>query len=184
MRKLTGSINSSLDGYCDHTHFSPDADVHRHYAELIDNSSHLLYGRKTYELMKYWQTLLSEPSGEEAMDAFAVSIDRVPKTVFSSTLKETGWESAELANKSLKDTVTEMKQAEGMPILAGSPGLIVELLNLQLLDELQLCIHPGLRGSGKLLFADIKGSIDLKLLNTKTFDCGAIVLYYRPIYPK
>src|SRR5664279_6346387 len=98
MRKVIAAINMTLDGVCDHTAGIADKQLHQHYAELINNAGVLLYGRTTYQLMQFWQTLLRNPSGEKSMDDFAISIDKIPKLVFSRTLKDTNWNSAKLAN--------------------------------------------------------------------------------------
>lgn len=181
MRKLIAAINMTLDGYCDHTAVNPDEKIHEHYTELLGNAGVMLYGRTTYELMTYWQNLVKNPSGEKSMDDFAVVMDKTPKLVFSHTLKNLDWESARLANKSFEEEVLELKNQSGKDIFIGSPSLIVTSMNLNLLDELQLCVHPVIVGSGKVLFKDIKNRVELKLLNTKVFDSGAEVLYYQPI---
>src|SRR5687768_7601974 len=124
MRKLIAAINMTLDGFCDHTVIIPDEEIHQHYAELLDNADAVLYGRITYQLMQYWQTLIKNPSGEKSMDDFAIAIDKIPKIVFSHTLKNTEWDSAKLSNKSLEETVLELKQQPGRDIFVGSPGLI------------------------------------------------------------
>ena len=173
----------TLDGFCDHTAGIPDEELHQHYTDLLRNGGIILYGRKTYELMKYWQTVLKDPTGNKAMDEFAVAIDSIPKIVFSHTLQNPGWETAKLATKNLEEEAIQLKQSgdgSSKPILVGSPGLIVSLLNLNLIDELQLCIHPVIAGSGLPLFKDIRDRLQLKLLTTKTFSSGAQVLYYAP----
>ncbi len=63
MRRAIAAINMTLDGFCDHTAGIADEELHQHYAELIDNAGVILYGRITYQLMQYWQTLLNNPSG-------------------------------------------------------------------------------------------------------------------------
>ncbi|HTM67553.1 MAG TPA: dihydrofolate reductase family protein [Flavipsychrobacter sp.] len=181
MRKVIAAINMTLDGFCDHTAVIPDEEIHYHYAELLDTAGVILYGRKTYELMQYWQALVKEPSGNKSMDDFAVVMDRTPKLVFSHTLKDTGWESAKLAEKPIKEVVLALKQQEGKPILVGSPSLIVSLTNLDLIDEYQLCIHPVVAAGGLPLFKNVNNRLDLKLLKTKTFSGGAELLYYEPV---
>jgi len=102
MRKVIAAINMTLDGICDHTAGIPDEDLHQHYTELLDNAGVILYGRTTYQLMQFWQTVLKKPSGEKSMDDFALAIDRIPKIVFSQTLKNTEWDSALLATKEIE----------------------------------------------------------------------------------
>ena len=180
MRKLIAGINMTLDGFCDHTAGIPDKEIHQHYAELLDNADVVLYGRITYQLMQYWQTLLKNPSGEKSMDDFAMAIDKILKIVFSHTLKNTEWESAKLSNKSLEEMVLELKQQPGRDILVGSRSLIIQLMNLNLIDEYQLCVHPVVAGSGLPLFENINDRTILKLIKTKTFSSGAVTLYYEP----
>ena len=170
----------TLDGICDHTAGVADDELHQHYADLIDKAAVLLYGRTTYQLMQFWQTLLQQPSGVKSMDDFAISIDKIQKLVFSNTLTETGWESAKLAKKPLDKEVLDLKQA-GKDILVGSRSLIVQLLNSRLVDELQICIHPVIEGKGLLLFNQVTDRIRLKLIQTKSLRSGATVFYYEPI---
>lgn len=181
MRKLIAGINITLDGFCDHTAITPDEEIHQHYADLLSNSGVVLYGRITYQLMQYWQNLAINPSGEKSMDDFAVAMDRIPKIVFSRSLKDTGWESARLANRDLKDEVLELKQQPGKDILVGCRSLIIQLLKLNLVDEFQLCVHPVVVGSGLPLFENINERLMLNLIKTKTFSSGAVTLYYEPI---
>lgn len=182
MKKVIAAFNMTLDGICDHTAGIADEQLHQHYSELIDNSSIILYGRTTYQLMLFWQSLLQNPSGKKSMDDFAISIDKIQKLVFSNTLKDTGWNSAELAKKSPEEEIFELKQQPGKDILVGSRSLIIQLLNSNLIDEFQICIHPVIEGKGLLLFNHIKERIVMKLVRTKVLNSGAIVLYYKPAY--
>lgn len=171
----------TLDGICDHTVGIADEQLHQHYSELINNAGVILYGRTTYQLMQFWQTLLQNPSGKKSMDDFAVAIDKIQKLVFSHTLKDTGWESAALAKRPLEEEVRELKQQTGKDILVGSRSLIIQLLNSNLIDEFQICIHPFIEGKGLLLFDEIRHRIALKLVKTQVLNSGVIVLYYEPI---
>lgn len=184
MRKVIAAINMTLDGFCDHTSGIVDEELHQHYAELLNNTGVILYGRKTYQLMQFWQSLLKNPSGEKSMDDFAIAIDKIQKLVFSNTLKDTAWESANLANKTLEEEILERKQQSGKDILVGSRSLIIQLLNSHLIDEFQICIHPVLEGKGLPLFDQIKDRTVFKLVKTKPFNSGAIVLYYKPTLEK
>jgi dihydrofolate reductase len=181
MRKVIAAINMTLDGFCDHTAGIADDELHQHYSELLSTAGVLLYGRTTYQLMEYWRAVLENPTDNKSQNDFAVMIDKIPKIVFSHTLKWIDWESAKLATKDIKEEVLELKQQAGAAIFVGSPSLIVALTQLGLIDEYQLCVHPVLLGKGLPLFKDISDSILLKLLKTKEFGSGAIVLYYEPI---
>lgn len=180
MRKVIAAINTTLDGICDHTAGIPDDELHQHYTDLLTNADAILYGRITYQLMEYWRTLLENPSDAKSMNDFAVAIDKIPKIVFSHTLKDVDWRSARLASQGLKDEVLELKQQPGKGILVGSRSLIIQLMKFNLIDEYQLCIHPVVAGSGSPLFGDINDRTIFDLTNTKIFGSGAIVLYYEP----
>ncbi len=170
----------TLDGICDHTAGIPDEELHDHYTELLSQGDAILYGRTTYQLMEFWRTVLENPSDEKSMNDFAVAIDKIPKIVFSHTLKTVDWESATIAKRDLKDEVLELRQQPGKDILVGSRSLIIQLIQLNLLDELQLCIHPLVEGNGLSLFENIKERMIFKLVHNKIFKNGAIILYYQP----
>jgi len=180
MRKVIAAINMTLDGVFDHEAGIPDEEIHQHYAELLRDADAILYGRITYQLMQYWQTLIKNPSGEKSMDDFAKAIDKVPKIVFSHTLPTTDWDSATLANQTIEETVLKLKQQDGAPIFVGSRSLIIQLMKLNLIDEYQLCVHPVVAGSGVFLFENINHRTVFNLIKTKTFSGGAIILYYEP----
>ena len=184
MRKLIAAINMTLDGFCDHTAGIPDDEVHQHYTDLLSNADTILYGRITYQLMEYWRTLLENPSDEKSMNDFAIAIDKIPKIVFSHTLKNVEWKSAKLATRDIEEEVLELKQQSGKDILVGSRSLIIQLMKLNLIDEYQLCIHPVIAGTGLPLFENIKDRTVLKLIKTKTFSGGAVMLYYEPTSEK
>ncbi len=181
MRKIIAAINITLDGFCDHTILLPDEEVHRHYQELLNGGDAILYGRTTYQLMEFWRTLLENPSEEKSMNDFALAIDKIPKIVFSHTLKNTEWDSAKLANKPIGEVVNELKRQSGKDIFVGSRSLIIQLMNLNLIDEFQLCIHPVVAGSGLPLFENITERTILKLVKTKVLSGGGVILYYEPM---
>ena len=184
MRKLIAAINMTLDGFCDHTAMIADEEIHQHYNELLSNADTLLYGRITYQLMEsYWPSVVKNPTGNKPMDEFAVLIDNISKIVFSRTLKNVDWKNTKLKKEVIKEEILELKQSRNggsKNILVGSPSLIVALMQLDLIDEYQLCIQPTVLGSGLPLFKNVKDRVNLKLLKTKTFGCGALTLYYEP----
>ena len=189
MRKLIAAINMTLDGFCDHTAMIADEEIHQHYNELLSNADTLLYGRITYQLMEsYWPSVVKNPTGNKPMDEFAVLIDNISKIVFSRTLKNVDpiairWKNTELKKEVIKEEVLELKQSRNggsKNILVGSPSLIVALTQLDLIDEYQLGVQPIILGSGLPLFKNVRDRVDLKLLKTKTFGCGAVTLYYEP----
>jgi dihydrofolate reductase len=184
MRKLIAAINITLDGFCNHTAMIADEEIHQHYNELLSNADTLIYGRITYQLMEsYWPSVVKKPTGNQPMDEFAVLIDNISKIVFSRTLQHVDWKNTQLNKEVIKEEILELKQSHhgaNKNILVGSPGLIVALANLDLIDEFQLGVQPTILGSGLPLFKNITNRINLTLLKTKTFDCGAVFHYYEP----
>jgi len=184
MRKLIAAINMTLDGFCDHTAMIADDEIHQHYNDLLSNAGTLIYGRITFQLMEsYWPSVVKNPTGNKPMDEFAILIDNISKIVFSRTLKHVDWKNTKLKKEVIKEEVLELKQSGNggsKNILVGSPGLIVALTQLDLIDEYQLSVQPTILGSGLPLFKNVRDRVNLKLLKTKTFSCGAVALYYEP----
>jgi dihydrofolate reductase len=182
MRKLIAAMNMTLDGFCDHKAMIADDETHEHYNELLSNAGDIIYGRITYQLMEdFWPTVVKNPTGNEAADKFAVIIDNMSKIIYSRTLQHVDWKNTVLKNELIKKDVRELKQQEGNYILVGSPGMIVALTQLDLIDEYQISVQPTILGNGLTLFKNIKERIDLKLLKTKTFECGAVTFYYETV---
>ena len=180
MRKLIAAMNMTLDGFCDHTAMIADDEIHQHYTELLLSADTVLYGRKTFQLMEYWKAVAENPTGNKATDDFAVTIDNIEKIVFSRTVGHVDWKNTEVKREVNKDEILKLKQKAGKSILVGSPSLIIALAKLGVVDEYQFGVQPTVLGSGFPLFRDIKDRIDLKLIKTKTFGCGAIAIYYEP----
>jgi dihydrofolate reductase len=180
MRKLIAAMNISIDGFCDHTEMSADDEIHQHYTELLRNAGLLIYGRKTYQLMEYWRSVVEDPTRNPAIDDFAAVMDSIPKIVYSRTLKGVDWKNTDLKTEIIKEEIAELKRGPGKSILVGSPSLIVALAKLDLIDQYQLGLQPTVLGSGLPLFKNVTDRIDLKLLKTKTFGGGALMLYYEP----
>lgn len=173
----------TLDGFCDHTSLIADDEIHQHYTDLLGTANSILYGRITYQLMEYWPTVLKNPTGNKASDEFAIAIDNISKIVFSNTLKDIQWKTARLATQDIKSEVSALKQSNdgaNKNILVGSRSLIVNCLNLDLIDECQFCVQPIIAGKGLPLLENVSKRVDLKLIKTKTFACGAVIFYYQP----
>ena len=180
MAKLIAAMNMTLDGFCDHTAMIADDEIHDHYTDLLRSAGTVIYGRISYQLMEYWRSVVENPTGNKSMDEFAEAIDVIPKIVYSRTLESVDWRNTELKREIVKEEILDLKQQAGKDIFVGSPSLIVALGNLGLVDEYQLGVQPIVLGSGLQLFKNIQDRIDLTLLKTKTFGCGAVFLNYGP----
>jgi dihydrofolate reductase len=184
MRKLIASINITLDGFCDHNAVIADEELHQNANELLRNADTILFGRVTYQLMESgWPPIVKKPTGIKSVDEFAVLIDNIDKIVFSHTLKNVEWKNTRLATGDIQEEVLKFKQLRNSGsknIVVGSPGVIVTLMKLKLIDEYQFSVQPIVLGSGLPLFKNITNRIDLRLLKTKTLGSGVVILYYEP----
>jgi dihydrofolate reductase len=138
-------------------------------------SDALLLGRVTYEgFAKAWPTM--KDGG-----AFADRMNSIPKYVASTTLKELEWNNSHLITENIAEEVGALKQQEGKNILvAGSGQLVHTLMQHNLIDEYQLMVYPVVLGSGRRLFGDGSDKTVLKLVNTKSFSSGIVILSYQP----
>ena len=127
-----------------------------------------------------WPPIVKQPTGIKSVDEFALLIDHISKIVFSNTLKDVEWKNTRLAKENIKEEVLKLKQQPGKNILVGSPGIVVTLMKLGLIDEYQLSVQPIVLGNGLPLFKNILDRVNLKLLKTKTLNSGVVTLYYEP----
>jgi dihydrofolate reductase len=177
----------TLDGY----YTGEDGDISWHNAdaefgefanEQTAEFGTQLYGRVTYELMEsYWPT----PEAIKSDPIVARLMNTTPKIVFSKTLaevKETeNWKNVTLYNKIEPSKIRELKKESTRPMaIFGSGTLVQEFMALGLIDEYRLMINPVILGKGKPLFQNIKATLKLKLLKTRVFKNGNILLYYVP----
>ncbi len=150
MAKLVFGLNQSLDGYVDHQAFEPDPALFRHFIEQVRGLSGMVYGRRLYEVMRYWDDDLSGWDTEER--DFAAAWRNQPKWVVSRNLKSVG-PSATLVGDDLEAVIRGLKARLVGEIDVGGPDLVRSLTDLGLIDEYRLYIHPVVLGHGKPFFA-------------------------------
>ena len=146
MAKLVFGMNQSLDGYVDHMAFAPSPALFRHFTEQVRNLSGSVYGRRMYEVMRYWDEDRPEWSAEE--QAFAVAWRRQPKWVVSHSLKSVG-PNATLVEDDIEAVIQGLKAQFVGEIEVARPNLAPSLTDLGLVDEYQLYLHPLVAGRGK-----------------------------------
>lgn len=151
MAKLVFALNQSLDGYVDHMEFGPpDRALFRHFIEDVQSLSGSIYGRRMYEVMRYWDEDHSE-WGEAERD-YAAAWRRQPKWVVSRSLKSVG-PNATLVGNDIETAIRGLKaQFDGVIEVSG-PELAGTLTDRGLIDEYRLYVHPVVLGSGKPFFA-------------------------------
>jgi dihydrofolate reductase len=158
MAKLVFGLNQSLDGYVDHMAFAPSPAVFRYFIEQARSQTASVYGRRMYEVMRYWDE--DDPEwGSEERD-FATMWRRQPKWVASRTLKSVG-PNATLVGDDLEAVVRELKAGLTGEIDVAGPELAGSLTELGLIDEYRLYFHPVVLGGGKPFFAGARPPLRL-----------------------
>lgn len=187
MAKLVLSMFLSLDGYIEAPGgvFVPPAwsgDLERHWSgHALQRAGHLIYGRANFLFNKdFWTKAETDPTSPAAGIAYAGIMNRLPKTVFSTTLVgDPGW-NGQLAKGDLAGTVAHLKaEVTGDLYVFGGAGIANSLVALDLVDEYRLMVTPSLMGDGKRLFERGRPSLTLGLVEAKTLDTGAVILHYR-----
>jgi dihydrofolate reductase len=186
MAKLVLSMFMSVDGYIEGKDgFVPPAwsdDLERHWSGYaLERAGHLLYGRKNFLFNKgFWSAAETDPQSPAAGIAYAGTMNRLPKTVFSRTLEgDPGW-NATLVRDDLAGAIGRLKQeAKGDLYLFGGAGIADSIVALDLVDEYRLMVTPDLFGEGTRLFEKGRGRLALTLLEAKPLDTGAVILHYR-----
>jgi dihydrofolate reductase len=179
MRRVVVSEFVSLDGVMEapdkwHLQFWHE-EMGKYKDDELFASDALLLGRITYEgFADAW------PS--RAGDDFADRMNGLPKYVVSTTLEEPlEWNNSTLIKGNVAEEVSKLKQQPGQDILiAGSADLVHTLMQHDLIDEYRIMVHPVVVGSGKRLFRDGSDTKVLRLVETKTFGSGVVVLTYQP----
>jgi dihydrofolate reductase len=182
MRNLIYAINLTIDGCCDHTKMIPDEEMLDYHLHLLRNADLFVYGRKTYQLMvPYWPDIAKNPSGETKADIeFAQAFDSNKIIVFSKTLEKAEGEKTEIVRTNLKDEILKLKQEQGKSILTGGADIPSQLIQLGLVDEYHIVIHPVIAGEGRRLLEGIslQEKLQLKLVESKIFKSGCVALHY------
>ena len=150
MARLVFGMNQSLDGYVDHMAFGPGPELFRHFVAEAEAQTGSLYGRRVYELMRYWDEDHDEWRPDER--AFAAAWRRQRKWVVSSTLESVG-PNAELVGADLEAAVRAIKAERDGEIEVAGPALANALTALGLIDEYRIYLHPVVLGGGSPYFA-------------------------------
>jgi dihydrofolate reductase len=176
MAKLVFALNQSLDGYVDHMAFGPpNPGLFRHFIEHMRGLTGLVYGRRMYEVMRYWDDDL--PDWDAEKHSYAAEWRRQPKWVVSRTLKSVG-PNATLVEGDLDAAMRALKAGHNGEIAVGGPDLARSLTDLGLIDEYQLYLCPVVIGRGKPFFAGPRSP--LRLVANDLIVGNVIRLTYAP----
>ena len=138
-------MNQSLDGFVDHDAFAPDDELFAHFIRHARNLAGSVYGRRLYELMRYWDE--DQPEWSAAEHEFAQAWRLVPKWVVSTTLTSVG-PNATLVSRDVGPFISQLKQDHEV----GGTVLARYLGELGLIDEYRIYLLPFVLGSGTPYF--------------------------------
>ncbi|MEO6603517.1 MAG: dihydrofolate reductase family protein [Polyangiaceae bacterium] len=145
-------------------------------ASNASGGGELLFGRVTYQQMEnFWQT----PAAHDVMPVVADRMNRLPKVVFSRSLRKAEWQNTRLIQSELGAAVQALKNESGPDmVLMGSASIVSQLAALDLVDAYQVVINPLILGSGKSMFSALAQPLELKLVSTRVFQNGNLALTY------
>ena len=183
MRRLSVFNLITLDGFFegpehDISWHRTDAEFNEQAGDMTKSSDTLVFGRVTYQLMeRYWPT----PDAVKNDPVIAGVMNQTPKVVFSRTLKSVAWGNTTLLSGNLAAEIRKRKQMPGKNItILGSGTIVSALAPLGLIDEYQLLLNPIILGSGTPMFNGIKERLDFKLVQSRAFQSGNVLLIYKP----
>jgi dihydrofolate reductase len=175
MAKLVFGMNQSLDGYVDHTAFAPGPTLFRHFIEEAQAQAGSIYGRRMYEVMRYWDD--DQPDWGADERAFAAAWRKAPKSVVSRSLRSVG-PNATLVEGDLEGAIRALKAERDGEIEVAGPNLAHSLTELGLIDEYRIYLHPVVLGHGKPYFAGPRPP--LRLIAADRIDDDVMRLTYVP----
>jgi len=183
MRKIILFNLMTLDGFFEGENHSiewhnVDEEFNKFAVSQLETADTLVFGRVTYDMMaNYWPTplaLTDDPIVAQKMNSLA-------KIVISKSLKRFDWENTIVIRDNIKEQLLQLKQQPGKNIfIFGSAVVTSSILDMNLIDEYRIIINPVVLGRGKSLFLNIMEKINLKLIDTKVFKSGNVLLYYEP----
>ncbi len=180
-RRIVLDLAVSLDGFIEGMNGEIDwciMDEDMDFIKFLNSVDTILYGRKSYEI---WRKYVPEGEISDTDKEMEEMIHRMKKYIFSKTLTTIDHD-VTIINDNIAEEISKLKEESGKDIwLFGGANLITTFMNLGLIDEYRLSVHPVILGTGKPLFVDIKQRQELKLVDTRRFSSGVVQLCYHPI---
>ncbi len=149
MARIVFGMNQSLDGYVDHMAFGPSPRLFRHFIEEARGQAGSVYGRRMYEIMRYWDD--DQPEWTDDEREFAAAWRNQPKWVVSRSLKSAG-PNATLIEGGLESAIRAIRAEREGEIEVAGPNLAGRLTQLGLIDEYRIYLHPVVLGGGQPYF--------------------------------
>jgi dihydrofolate reductase len=182
MGKIGVFENVSVDGYFAGPNgeidwFVGDEESAQYAKDQSNPTNTILFGRVTYELMaSYWPTadaMKNDPIVAEIMN-------NLPKIVFSRTLEKVEWHNTRLVKDNIEEEIKKMKNQPGKDmVILGSGSIVSAFAQRGLIDEYSFMVNPIILGGGRSIFQGIKDRLNLKLMETRKFKSGNVLLHYQ-----
>jgi dihydrofolate reductase len=187
MRKLIYSFGVSLDGFIAGPQGAidwavPDEELHRFHNEQARQTGLHLYGRRLYEVMRYWETAEEDPTLSDVEREFAQIWKATPKVVFSESLDDVEGNSTLFKGDPVEE-VARLKEEPGEDLAVGGAGLASSLIDAGLVDDYRLFVNPVILGAGTPFFPALDHRINLELVETRTFGSRVVYLRYLAVTP-
>lgn len=177
-RRIILDLAVTLDGFIEGPQGEIDwciMDSEMGFIDFLSTIDTIFYGRKSYEL---WGQYTPKPEESDTDKELWDIVHRKEKIVFSRKQKGTD-QKVKYINDSIKEEVSKLKNKPGKDIwLYGGASLITTFIQLGLVDEYRLSVHPVVLGGGKPLFTDINQRVNLKLVDTIRYSSGVVQLIY------
>jgi len=187
MKKIIVFNLISLDGFFarlngDIDWHNVDDEFNKFAIEQLNDFGTIIFGRTTYKIFEdFWPKAVDNPKFSKEDHKIAEIIDNINKIVFSKTLDKVIWKNSKLFKEINPSEIKKLKDQPGKDMVVFGSGSVVQALtNLRLIDEYRLLVNPIILGRGKPMFNNVK-EMKLKLLKTRNFRNGNILLYYQPI---
>jgi dihydrofolate reductase len=183
MRKIVVMMSVSVDGYFEGPNREidwhlVDGELHDHFNQVLGVMSAFIDGRRTYELMAgFWPTADADPSSPRPMVEFAKIWRDMPKIVYSRTLQRADWNTT-IVRTLDPEQIFELKQQPGGDLALGGADLAAAFRRYDLIDEYRLYVHPVVLGRGKPLFQPDDSTTNLRLVQSRVFGNGVVLLHY------
>lgn len=187
MRKLKLQVQMSVDGYMagpngemDFMEWNWDDELKQYVTDITEPVDCIILGRKLAEgFIPHWAAVAANPDHPEF--TAGKKFTDTPKVVFTKTLDKPEWDNTVLAKGSLVDEITKLKKQDGNDIIAyGGAAFVSALIKQELIDEFYLFINPTAIGNGMTIFKELDSKQNLTLVKSTSFDCGIVVLNYKP----
>jgi len=181
--KLIYSMSVSADGFIagpdgDFSWTEPSEELFRFHTDRVRQLGAHLCGRRLYETMLYWETADQDPALGPDQREFAELWQGLPKVVFSTTLESVEG-NARLASDSLPEEIRRLKEQVDGDLEVGGAALAAGCIELDLVDEYHLFVYPVIVGGGKPFFPPTQASLELKLVETRSFASRIASLRYQ-----